>query len=363
LIKDIKENSREFKGQSEVAGSEHTIKIAGMEIKPPLLLAPMAGLTHSAFRRLVTGFGGAGLLFSEMLSARSLPHENPAISPYLIRTEDEYPLAYQLLVSDPDEIEPAVDAIRAMAEQNPILAPQAIDINMGCTAPQIRRRGAGCALLLQQEKAAAIVSTLKKAAPYPVTVKIRLFREKSWDRLSEKSWLVDFCKAMEQSGADLLTLHARFVGEPFSRPPSWELAAELLSYINIPYVINGGIDSPTAARKALQLSGAAGLMVGRAAVQKPWLLAEIASEVFQYGSKPEEFDLAEIYFSLFTHLKERFPEERVLGRLKEFTHYFSRNFLFGHTLASGVQKARSTHDAVKFARFFFMEHGIVRQHS
>ena len=118
------------------------IQIRGLVIDPPLLLAPMAGLTHSALRQIMSGFGGVGLLSTEMLSARRLPTENPGISPYLIRASSERPLSYQLLTSTPGELGRAIDVLHACKAD-------AVDLNMGCPAPAVGQFGAGISLMEQ----------------------------------------------------------------------------------------------------------------------------------------------------------------------------------------------------------------------
>ena len=125
-----------MQAETNVQTQPQAIQIRNLLIDPPLLLAPMAGLTHSAFRRIVIGFGGVGLLSTEMLSAKRLPTENPRISPYLIRTERESPLSYQLLTSTDKEIGRAIDALHAFKAD-------AIDLNMGCPSRAVSKFGAG----------------------------------------------------------------------------------------------------------------------------------------------------------------------------------------------------------------------------
>ena len=330
------------------------LEIRGLSIRPPVMLAPMAGLTHSALRRLVAGFGGTGLMFTEMLSARSLPQEKADSSPYLLRSEDEAPLAYQILASTPEETERGAEIVEALGADG-------VDINMGCTAPAIKRRGAGCALLQDQERACSLVAAARSSTALPVTVKIRLLRPVEAQHQDVGAWLYSFCSRLQDAGADMITIHARFVGEPFSRPPKWRLLAGLRGRLSIPYVVNGGIDSVDQARAALDQSQADGIMIGRAAPQKPWLLSQIASQLYGLSTNaPEEIDpdlLRRTYLSFADDLTARFPPDRQLGRLKEFTHYFARNYLFGHTLAYGVQRARSVEQALEFAREFFSQSG------
>ncbi len=115
------------------------LKLRNLEIWPPLALAPMVGLSHSALRSLIIELGGVGLLFTEMLSAKRLPDENPTVSPLLIRSSDEKPLFYQVFLHDPSPVIPAVEKLH-------LLQAEGIDLNLGCPAPKLRKAGAGCAL-------------------------------------------------------------------------------------------------------------------------------------------------------------------------------------------------------------------------
>ena len=142
------------------------IKIRELQIDPPLLLAPMEGLTHSAFRQLVSGFGAAGLLSTEMLSAKRLPVENPGISPYLIRTASERPLSYQIVFSTVQELAPAIEALHKVKAD-------AIDLNMGCPAPSVGRFGGGISLMERPEEVRAMVAEARRLTRLPLSAKIR----------------------------------------------------------------------------------------------------------------------------------------------------------------------------------------------
>ena len=143
------------------------IQVRNLQINPPLILAPMAGLTHSALRQIIFGFGGVGLLSTEMLSAKRLPSESPRVSPYLIRTVLEKPLSYQLLISTAGEMAPAIDVLHK-------LKADAIDLNMGCPAPVVGKFGAGIMLMEQPEEVRRMVAEARKLTPLPLTAKIRL---------------------------------------------------------------------------------------------------------------------------------------------------------------------------------------------
>jgi tRNA-dihydrouridine synthase B len=320
--------------------SARHVEIRGLVIDPPLLLAPMAGLTHSALRQIVSGFGGAGLLSTEMLSARRLPSENPRISPCLIRTVLEKPLSYQLLISAHSDIIPALDVLHR-------LRADAIDLNMGCPARSVGKYGAGFALMERPENVRRIVVEARKRTQLPLTAKIRLGVE-----LSEQK-LRDFCTMLEDEGIDMLSVHARLKKESFARRPRWEWIAGIKEWIRIPVIANGGMFSVEDARDCLRVSGADGLMLGRGAVTKPWLFAKIARELYDCEVVEPAVSLPLVYNKFIHLINELFRPERRLGRLKEFTHYFAGNYKFGHQLRSRVQSSSSVDEARQRAEIFF----------
>jgi len=307
------------------------LKIKNKPFHVPLLLAPMAGLTHSALRTLLMSCGGVGLLSTEMLSARRLPMENQYISPFLIKTDAEQPLSYQLLITKVNEIFPAVDALHHFGAD-------VVDINFGCPAPRVRKAGGGSSLMSDPARVRKIIHTARRATDLPLTAKIRL-----GERLEEAT-LRDFCLLLEDEGLDLLTVHARLRGESFGRKPRWKWVGKVKNWLSIPVVANGGIFSVEDALCCLSLSRADGLMIGRAAAQKPWLFAEIAREVYGVDIPLPESTLPQMYAQFVLGLL-RFRPERRLGRLKEFTHYFALNYAFGHHLAMAVQKSTNSAQA------------------
>ena len=334
--------------------ADRSVTVGTLEVTPPLFLAPMAGLTHSALRAVIAGFGGVGLFSSEMLSARSLPWENARISPFLVTTEAESPLSYQLLAGNVDEIAGAV----ARLEE---LGADAVDLNLGCAAPGVRRRGAGLALWNDLERLGRVVSEIRRRTALPFTAKIRLCSGSR--RVSCQQEFQDRVKFLEALGVDAIYLHARRDREPFARKPQWKMAGLVRQWLSIPLIVNGGIFSVPDARKCLEESGADGLMIGRAAAVRPWIFMEMASELYNTGSCPGIIDLPRVYMAFASELLERFPADRRLGRLKEFTHYFSRNYTFGNRLAMSVQRSRSVSEAMdKAMRFFEKNRGAERQH-
>lgn len=320
--------------------SKPEIQVRNLRIDPPLLLAPMVGLTHSALRQIMFQFGGIGLASTEMLSARRLPAENASVSPYLIRTPSEKPLSYQLLVSCVEEVAPAVDKLHA-------LQAEAIDLNMGCPAPTVGKFGAGVSLMEQPEHVARIVAEARRRTALPLSAKIRLGSNLDDEKLRS------FCTMLEQEGIDMLSVHARLKQESFARNPRWDCIAKVKEWIRVPVIANGGILSVQDARDCLRISCADGLMLGRGAVIKPWLFAAIASDLLGKSTDGVTVSLPAIYDNFVSGLQELFRPEYRLGRLKQFTHYFAKNYQFGHYLASRVQSSSTMDEACERAHAFF----------
>lgn len=316
------------------------LQIRNLEINPPLLLAPMAGLTHSALRTVFMKFGGVGLLSTEMLSARRLPTENQNISPYLLRTAIERPLSYQLFLTHVKDVVPAIDALHRFEAD-------AIDLNLGCPAPTIRKAGGGSRLMNEMDSVRRIVGMARRVTELPLTAKIRLGESLDEDILR------NFCLMLEGEGIDMLTVHARLQAEGFMRKPRWDWIGKVKEWLRIPVIANGSIFTVEDAKACLQVSGADGLMIGRAAPEKPWIFAEMANELYSTDIPRQDIVLPVIYRHVLQELNSRFRPERRLGRLKEFTHYFARNYSFGHYLASAVQSSGTVDEAWERAVSFF----------
>ncbi|TAN44972.1 MAG: tRNA-dihydrouridine synthase family protein [Nitrospirae bacterium] len=329
-----------MKAETNLQTQPQAIRVRNLLIDPPLLLAPMAGLTHSALRRIMVEFGGVGLLSTEMLSARRLPTENPRISPYLIRTERERPLSYQLLISTHEEVCRAIDALHA-------LKADAVDLNMGCPSLSVGKFGAGAMLAERPDEVRRIVAEARKRTALPLSAKIRLGSG------ADSGKLKTFCSVLEAEGVDMLTVHARFRDEPFARNPRWSYISEIKECIKIPVIANGGVFSAADAEKCMRVSGADGLMLGRGAAIRPWLFAEIARSVFGADIAETTVSLPDVYAAFIEALNSDYRQVYRLGRLKEFTHYFAKNYKFGHSLASAVQSSGSMEEARERAEKFF----------
>ena len=199
----------------------------------------------------------------------------------------------------------------------------------------------------EPENARRIVIEARKGTRLPLTAKIRLSVE-----LDEQA-LKEFCTMLEDEGIDMLSVHARLKKESFARKPRWEWIARIKEWLRIPVIANGGIFSVQDAKDCLRVCGADGLMLGRGAVVKPWLFAEIARSCYDGNIAGPVVFLPVVYGNFIDLINELFRPERRLGRLKEFTHYFARNYKFGHQLSSRIQSSTSVEEARERAAIFF----------
>jgi tRNA-dihydrouridine synthase B len=314
-----------------------SICIDGKTIAPALFLAPMAGITNSAFRRLLSDFGGYGALTTEMLSASAFLHEDPAKSAFSRRRDCEGPVVYQIRTSGEEDIEAAFAKLEA---QDPV----AIDLNLGCPAPEIQRFGSGAALFRDFERLKKVLKRIRACYHGTLTVKCRLgddserWREPFLERL----------RLFEDSGVHAITMHPRFSTEKLKRRARWSEFPWIAAQTKLPVIGNGDVRSPGDVENHQNLfSPLSGLMLGRIVAQKPWIFREFS------GLPLPDINHGEIWDRLYHYTLEDMPPERAVGRMKEFTAYFSNNFFFGHELFKGSLKARNVFEVREAAMRFF----------
>lgn len=226
-----------------------------------VMLAPMAGVTDAPFRAMVRKFGGE-LLFSEMILADSLARAHKRTTEMAMPDETDAPIAIQLEGRNPD----TMAAAARIAERHAAF----IDLNMGCPVNKIAKAGGGSGLMRDEELAEKIVRAIVDAVKVPVTVKFRL----GWDEESKN--FADFGKRMEQAGASAVILHARTREQQYGGKADWSAFGELKRAVGIPVVANGDIKTKADADFVKSEYGADAVMIGRQALGRPWVLAEVS---------------------------------------------------------------------------------------
>lgn len=309
--------------------------VRGISFEPALFCAPLAELTHSAFRRLLSDFGGHGGHFTEMLAGRQILKEDLAGSPSLKRRAQEQRVIYQLMLRP-------TDPVQAIVERLARVQPDGIDVNLACYAPVIRQLDAGSRLFENLSALASVLGALRRAWAGLLTVKIRL----GHSTVGAEDRFIERLRVIEECGVDALTLHTRYFEDKFKRRAKHELFRWAGDRTRLPVIANGDIIGPhTADSQPEHFERVSGLMIGRMAVARPW--------IFAHWRSPAPIDFAEVWHRFSRYVEEDFPPVIALKRLQLFTTYYARNFHFGHTLYVAIRNARDLDDArVRAAEFF-----------
>jgi nifR3 family TIM-barrel protein len=284
---------------------QETWWIGPVEIPTRVVLAPMAGVSVQAFRRQGRRFG-AGLVCSEMVSCAGIEHRNERTLGYLCVGADEHPLAIQIFGSEPAVMAEAARMVESAGAD-------LVDINFGCPVRKVTKTGAGATLLDDPERACRVVAAVADAVSVPVSVKMRRgLRDGSRTCLEVGPRLVE-------AGAQSLTLHPRSAQQMYTGEAEHSLTAELVSLVDVPVIASGDVVSRAKAQAVLATTGAAAVMVGRAAQGNPWALREIL--LGDEGEPSREEVVAELVLFIRETVRE-LGERRATGFLKKFYGWY-----------------------------------------
>src|SRR5438034_2321442 len=208
-----------------------SMKIGSVNLSSPLAVAPMAGMTDTAFRRLVKRRGGCGLVVTEMVSAEGLVRGIDRTLEYAEYTEEERPVSIQIFGGDPDKMAAAAQIVEAMGAD-------IVDVNMGCPVPKIAKHQAGCSLMREPAHAATVIAAMAKAVKIPVTVKMRA----GWN--DEQRNAPDLARMVEDAGASAVAVHGRTAAQSYGGAADWALVAEIADRLTIPVFGSGDCIEP-----------------------------------------------------------------------------------------------------------------------
>ena len=245
------------------------MKIGSVALTSPFVVAPMAGMTDTAFRRLVKRQGGCGLVVTEMVSSEGLVRGIDRTLEYAEYTEEERPVSIQIFGGDPVKMADAAQIVEGMGAD-------IVDINMGCPVPKISKHNAGCSLMRDPQHAARVVGSMAKAVKIPVTVKMRA----GWSDSDRNAPLL--ARMVQDAGAAAVTIHGRTAEQSYKGLADWELVSHIAGRLDIPVLGSGDCVEPEHIIDRLA-TGVSGVLVGRGVLRNPWILAQ-ATDVASGGS-------------------------------------------------------------------------------
>jgi tRNA-dihydrouridine synthase B len=324
------------------------VKIGSVTLPSPFAIAPMAGMTDSAFRRLVKRHGGCGLVVTEMVSSEGLVRGIDRTLEYAEYTDEERPVSIQIFGGDPEKMAAAAQIVENMGAD-------IVDVNMGCPVPKIAKHNAGCSLMREPEHAATVIHAMAKAVKIPVTVKMRA----GWNDANRNA--PDLAKRVEDAGAAAVAVHGRTAQQSYTGSADWEIVARIAERLTIPVFGSGDCVEPEQIVDRIE-QGVEGVLVGRGVLRNPWILAQAADLA---AGRPKREVTAEDrgrflleYIDLL--LSERVDEARalthdrwVINKLRALGSYYTKGLDNGSHLRTAINTATSLAELRELiARFF-----------
>jgi tRNA-dihydrouridine synthase B len=321
------------------------MKIGSIELDSPFVVSPMAGMTDTAFRRLVKRQGGCGLVVSEMVSSEGLVRGIDRTLEYAEYTEEERPVSIQIFGGEPDKMAEAARVVEAMGAN-------IVDVNMGCPVPKIAKHNAGCSLMREPHHAAEIIAAMARAVSIPVTVKMR----KGWD--DDEVNAPELAKRVEAAGAAAITVHGRTAKQSYSGSADWDVVAGIARSVSIPVFGSGDCVEPEDIVTRMR-SGVSGVFVGRGVLRNPWILAQARDLMAgrparQITEKGEQEGFRHLVLQATSPRPQASKDRWVVNKLRALCAWYTKGFEGGAQFRIGINSAKSIAEVEELvANFFF----------
>ena len=316
-----------------------TLKIRDLCIRPAAILAPMAGVTDTLFRRVIRGLGGCGLLMTEFTSSEGITRSAQKTLRYLYFQEDEHPITAQLFGANPSVMAEAAKMVEDLGFD-------AVDINLGCPAKKVVKCG-GSGLLRDLPLLEQIFRSVRAAVKIPLTIKLRA----GWDENSIVA--VDVAKMAESLGIEGLAVHPRTRVQGYTGAADWTIIAAVKQAVKIPVIGNGDINSPEDAERMVRETGCDAVMIGRAAATNPWIFSQMQqyaqSGSYYHPDDQNRYRLLSGYYAQITGAN--LPDG--VGKMKQFACWFTHGVGNGGELRRNVHAARTTAEVLEAVERFF----------
>ncbi len=315
------------------------LKIGNVTLENNILLAPMAGITDKAFRKICKNYG-VGLVCTEMVSSKGLFY-NDEKTKLILNTEGEKrPISMQIFGSDVETMGYATNYVSKIAD--------IVDINMGCPAPKVVKNGDGSKLLLNLELVGKIVKEVVKNSIVPVTVKIR----KGWDE--ENIVAVEAAKIIEEAGASAITIHGRTRQEFYTGKADWDIIKKVKENVSIPVIGNGDIKTKEDALEIFEKTNVDGIMVGRASMGTPWIFEEIIN--YLQGKPERKIEKEEKLATILKHIELEIEEkgEKVgINELRKHLSAYIKNMPDATSIREKINKIDTKEQLITCLREYF----------